>query len=158
MAEIGAAEHVGKIFAQAQRLMVAKQTLVTAKLEAEAAERELERLNNGSTTIRLDDYEGNRYFACEGPAVLAVLEDKRLEAGGAPSNAVPAICQSVVGYSSWEMDRGAQRPKEAPVCHTCELAIDRAKPKPKPEATEASPKSTAAIEMANASLDEEPSF
>ncbi len=123
MSEISAADHVAKVFAQAQKLMEARRLLVTAKIDADTAEKELERLN-GSTSLDLSRFAERRFFECEGPVVLAAEDDARQEAGQLSSPA-PARCLNVVAFESWEINVN-QKPGSVPLCYDCRAARDRA--------------------------------
>lgn len=121
MAEINAVEHVARIFAVAQKLMAARQAATLAKLAADEAAKELERIN-GSERIDLGEYNGRRFFECEGD------RETRLKYGGASDlRGEPSWrCPGIIGYDSWEMAPTATRPpdKKAPLCYECGKALE----------------------------------
>lgn len=104
-----------KIFAQAQKLMIAQQAAIVAKAEEEDATAELIRLN-GSATINLAD-ESRRFFECEGDM------ETRLKYGPPPGpDAQREKCDSIVAVASYYIVRNTQRPESTPICEACQTA------------------------------------
>lgn len=113
MAELNRVEVMKKIFAQAQKLMIAQQAAILAKAEEEEATAELIRLN-GSATINLSD-ETRHFFECEGNM------ETRLKYGHDVSPE-ETKCAAIVPVASYYIDRQTKRPEQTPLCEDCKNA------------------------------------
>jgi len=118
MVELNRVEMMKKIFAQAQKLMVAQQAATLAKIEEEQATAELIRLN-GSTTVNLAE-ESRHFFECEGNMETRLKYGRDSPAlAGSPEQ---PKCAAVVAVASYYVDRKTKRPEQTPICDDCQNA------------------------------------